>query len=266
LVADLTEVIRQAKYLLLTKNEGNVLQEFIWDTLHLDGGGAKLPTGPADRATVQQHGKEALNGLKTLGTLILSNGQFRKLLEDATILVRDIAGDAAQNAASKVGPSQEQLDQIDEPAEDNIWHDVSDLSLENLRKQARATYETYKPFSKEEVQMAAQQGIGTAQPQDGQDVTRVNASQAADNLQSQVRSNIPDQRQEDVKKVTGGFAEHAKNYYGEKMPKERRDRTIWRLKKMVTEIQAHSDCKHLSPALRGAALSPSFLGQWPASC
>src|ERR1700742_5031770 len=32
LVADLKEVISQAKYLLLTKNEGDLLQEFIWDT------------------------------------------------------------------------------------------------------------------------------------------------------------------------------------------------------------------------------------------
>jgi hypothetical protein len=27
------------------------------------------------------------------------------------------------------------------------------------------------------------------------------------------------------------------------MPQERRDRTIWRLRKMVVEIQGHPDCK-----------------------
>lgn len=27
------------------------------------------------------------------------------------------------------------------------------------------------------------------------------------------------------------------------MPKERRDQTIWRLKRMIVEIQGHNDCK-----------------------
>jgi hypothetical protein len=38
LVADFREVIRQAKYLLLSKNESNLLQDFIWHTRQLDGG------------------------------------------------------------------------------------------------------------------------------------------------------------------------------------------------------------------------------------
>ena len=78
-MADLRDVIEQAKILLLTKNEGNVLQDFIWQTQHIGGGGAQLPGAPMDKATAQQHGNEAVEGLRTLGTLILSNGQFRKL-------------------------------------------------------------------------------------------------------------------------------------------------------------------------------------------
>ncbi len=101
LVEDLKEVIRQAKYLLLTKNEGNLIQDFIWQTQHLDGGNASLPGAPIDKATAQQHGNQALDGLRTLGTLIISNGQFRKLLNDAQILLRDMAGDAAQKTANK---------------------------------------------------------------------------------------------------------------------------------------------------------------------
>ena len=30
----------------------------------------------------------------------------------------------------------------------------------------------------------------------------------------------------------------------EKVPKERREQAIWRLKKMIIEIQGHADCKH----------------------
>ena len=85
LVADLREVIEQAKYLFLTKNEGNLLQDFIWQTQHLGGGDASKPNLPVDKDTARQHGNDALDGLKTLGTLILSNGQFRKLRKSITI-------------------------------------------------------------------------------------------------------------------------------------------------------------------------------------
>jgi hypothetical protein len=79
LVADLRDVIEQAKVLLLTKNDGNLLQDFIWQTSHISGGSTRLPGAPIDRGTAQQHGNQALDGLRTLGTLIISNGQFRKL-------------------------------------------------------------------------------------------------------------------------------------------------------------------------------------------
>ena len=81
LVADFRDVVEQAKYMLLTKNEGNVLQDFIWESQKISGGNAALPGAPVDKDTAKQHGNEALEGLRTLGTLIISNGQFRKLCE-----------------------------------------------------------------------------------------------------------------------------------------------------------------------------------------
>jgi hypothetical protein len=79
LVGDLRDVIEKAKILLLTKNDGNLLQDFIWQTQQLSSGVASTPNAPVDKETAKQHGNEALEGLRTLGTLILSNGQFRKL-------------------------------------------------------------------------------------------------------------------------------------------------------------------------------------------
>lgn len=81
LIADLKTVIEEAKVLLLTKNEGNLLQDFIWQTEQLSGGSATTPNAPVDKETAKQHGNEALNGLRTLGTLMISNGQFRKLCQ-----------------------------------------------------------------------------------------------------------------------------------------------------------------------------------------
>lgn len=79
LVKDFRDVVEQAKLLLLTKNEGNLLQDFIWQSQHIDGGSASLPGAPIDSETAKQHGNQALEGLRTLGTLLISNGQFRKL-------------------------------------------------------------------------------------------------------------------------------------------------------------------------------------------
>jgi len=81
LVGDFRDVVEQAKHLLLSKNEGNLLQDFIWQSQKVDGGNAAVPGAPIDKDTAKQHGNEALEGLRTLGTLIISNGQFRKLCE-----------------------------------------------------------------------------------------------------------------------------------------------------------------------------------------
>lgn len=79
LIQDFRKVAEQAKYLLLTKNHGNLLQDFIWQTQQIGGGNAGVPNAPVDKDTAKQHGNQALEGLRTLGTLIISNGQFRKL-------------------------------------------------------------------------------------------------------------------------------------------------------------------------------------------
>lgn len=48
---------------------------------------------------------------------------------------------------------------------------------------------------------------------------------------------------EETKSRTSEMAEKAKNYLSEKVPPQRRDQAIARLKRMVVEIQSHPDCK-----------------------
>lgn len=71
--------MRQAKNLVLSKNDGNLLQDFIWQTQQFDPNRIDTPGAPLDKETAKQHGNDALEGLRTLGTLIITNGQFRKL-------------------------------------------------------------------------------------------------------------------------------------------------------------------------------------------
>ena len=65
--------------LLLTKNHDQILQEFIWHTEQLSMAGQAPGTAgnaglPVTKDTAQQDRQQALEGLRTLGTLIISNG------------------------------------------------------------------------------------------------------------------------------------------------------------------------------------------------
>jgi uncharacterized membrane-anchored protein YhcB (DUF1043 family) len=253
LVADVRDVVEKAKLLILTKNEGNVLQDFIWQTQQISGGDASLPNAPIGKDVAKQHGNEALEGLRTLGTLIISNGQFRKLLSDATVLLRSIAGDAATKTASKVQPPEHVLNQIYEPAEDNTWHEVPDLSRDKLKSQ----FNVKKPFGKKEIQNAAGDASQAAHPSGARDPADTAALAAQDQqqgtasgidaragataglsiLQDHVSAGIPDERKDQAK----NYKARTQDYLKTKLPQERREQTVWRLKKMIVEIQGHQD-------------------------
>lgn len=265
LVADLKKVVEEAKILLLSKNEDNLLQDFIWQTQHLGSGDATKPGAPIDKATAKQHGNEALEGLRTLGTLLITNGQFRKLLNDASILLRDIAGDAATSVAGRVNPNEDQLAQIDHAAEDNTWHDAPDI--QGMKSQAKSTFNKNKPFDREGLQLArneaTQATTGSSDPNDAANVAadgNVSKSDAAtgataglQNLRDQTSANVPDETKDKAREKRDQLRAKSKNYLSSKMPKERREQTIWRLKKMVIEIQGHSDYQQAIETLLGLA-------------
>lgn len=90
LVNDTRNVVDQAKKLLLSKNQGNLLQDFIWQTQQFDPKAVNTPGAPIDKETAKQHGDKALQGLRTLGTLLITNGQFRKLGKDPHYVSLDL--------------------------------------------------------------------------------------------------------------------------------------------------------------------------------
>ncbi|KFY11984.1 hypothetical protein V492_04160 [Pseudogymnoascus sp. VKM F-4246] len=258
LVQDFRKVVEQAKNLLLTKNDGNLLQDFVWQTQNLDVN-AKAPGAPVDRDSAKQHGNEVAEGLRTLGSLVISNGQFRKLLSDATVLLREIAGDAATKTAGKVAPSQEQLDQIDEPAADNTWHENPDTG--KLKGQFKDKFNKNKPVSKQDVRDAAGNATQSAHPagsRDPEDVARLaaqdraqgdnsgvdaysGAQQGLDTLRGRASDNVPEETKDKARQTKEITKEKTRQYLQSKMPEGRREQTIWRLKKMIVEIQGHPD-------------------------
>ena len=178
-------------------------------------------------------------------------------MSDASLLLRDIAGDAASKSATKIKPSEDAMSRIDHPAEDNTWHDVPSVS--GLKAQAREQYNKQKPFSRGDVQNAAGDATQTAHPSGSRDPADAamleaesrnqgtdsgldpegGANAAIGNLRSQASANVPDETKESAR----NYRDRTSAYMSEKVPKERREQTVFRLKKMIVEIQSHSDCK-----------------------
>lgn len=260
LVKDAREVVNQAKNLFLSRNEGNLIQDFIWQTTNFDAQGVNTPNAPVSKDTAKRDGDEALQGLRTLGQLIITNGQFRKLLQDSTLLIRDMAGDAASNAASRVRPSDENLSQIDQPAEDNTWHDAPDFSKDNLKKQGQRFYSGNPAQDAKDVATAGANAAAPGNEQPGTAAQQGNLQQnvpqnasardadplagrnAAKNVAEKKLDDHFDQETKDnVIQRKEEYRQKTKDYFNKKMPKERRDQTIWRLKKMILECQQHED-------------------------
>ena len=191
------------------------------------------------------------------------------IVNDATLLVRDMAGDAATKAANKVNPSDEQLAQIDSPADDNTWHEAPKMSSGNLKQQIKSTINNKTPVDKNDLREAAGNATENAHPDGSRDPADAAALASQDQqqgtssgldaqsgaragvntLKERANQNIPD----DTKDNARAQRERAKRYLSSKMPEDRRNQTIWRLRKMVTECQGHPDCRldlSLSHSLR----------------
>ena len=153
-------------------------------------------------------------------------------MNDAVVLLRDIGADAATNAAGKVRPDEEQLKRIDEPAKDNTWHENPDFSKENLKKQAQEKFNKNKPIDRQDLEDARARG-------EQQGDRKAGALEGAEVLKDRAKDGISEDKKDKARETRA----KTKNYLDKKMPEERREQTIWRLKKIVVEVQSHSDCK-----------------------
>lgn len=79
LVKDLRNVIEQTKKMILSKNDGQLLQEFIWSATHFSPPDAQKPEFAGNKEDGKNDAKQAGEDLKTLGNLLITNGEFRKI-------------------------------------------------------------------------------------------------------------------------------------------------------------------------------------------
>jgi hypothetical protein len=69
------------------------------------------------------------------------------------------------------------------------------------------------------------------------------AQAGAFTLKQRASENVSDEDKDKAHETARANKERTKNYLASKMTEERREQTIWRLKKLVVEIQGHPDCK-----------------------
>lgn len=172
---------------------------------------------------------------------------------DIQILARDMAGDVAQKAANRVNPSEDELNQIDEPEDDDTWHDTPDTpDMRGKKDELKNKLKANKPFDREGLKSAAQDAQQAGNKQGGSATSQAMAAAKTglSSLRGQANQNTDDdtqekatQKKEQVKEKGREARETTKNYLKEKVPEERRDQTIYRLKKMIVEIQGHPECK-----------------------
>lgn len=165
------------------------------------------------------------------------------LVNDASILLRDIAGDAATNAAGKVRPSEDRLSQIDRPADDNTWHEKPDFSKENIKSQIQKNYKGNDP--QQDAQKVAENATSAAQDPSTDSGVNVAAGVDAAKQTAQEKTGITEQDAAEAKEAANKRAAEYRaktlEYLKKKVPQERREQTIWRLKKMILECQQHPD-------------------------
>ena len=95
------------------------------------------------KGTVKRDSKKALKQLRTLGDLVYSNSEFRKLLADVNVLFRDIFADAtfaaahsAVETAETLRSSQDELNNIENASEGGQDKDKKPLSMDEMKDQA----------------------------------------------------------------------------------------------------------------------------------
>ncbi|KAH8916527.1 hypothetical protein BT69DRAFT_767547 [Atractiella rhizophila] len=251
LVEDVQAILQTTRRIVREKNADELFQEFLWNTrgVEVQKGNLKDVSAPVDKEGVNKDAAQAAEHFRTLGKLVASNSEFRKLLKDSSFLGRDILADAFTKAANTTRPTEEQIADVDNPAPSNKWEGPKGQTfgaegsaaqeIPDARAQLRERVEDEMRARQVDVD-GLQREIPSAQQATEEAQGTENADQAKGRLRGyheKVMSKIPDERKEQLK----GHVQDGKDYFKDKFPEERRERYIYRLKKVVVEQQRHRD-------------------------
>jgi len=138
LIQDVKDIIETARDIVKDKNNDELFQNFVWHTRDIDADRFKrdpkdvLPDQQTDTASEKEQGEgfdrsrtmskfmfapsTAVQHLRTLLNLILTNSEARKLLSDFGVIGRDLLARGAGKVAEALQPDEEQLARVDHTA------------------------------------------------------------------------------------------------------------------------------------------------------
>ncbi|KAG8928965.1 hypothetical protein FRC02_006163 [Tulasnella sp. 418] len=277
LIQDAKDIIETARLIVKHKNADELFQNFVAHTNDTNFQKAKVGSEaiPVDKEDVKKDGRQAVEHLRTLLTLVLTNSEARKLLSDASVIGRDLFARGASKAAERARPSPEQLSRVDDAAPAETWesrdgtagtgqtpvvsattsggkgitHDPntgathvhtgsSTLSPTEVKHKAEATYQDTKDRTKREADDVAR----TADARGETDEEKAQAGKQT--LKERIvggynslRDRVPDEHKDRARDEW----DNTKQFFRDEFPEERRDQYIYRLKKVIVECQKHQD-------------------------
>ncbi|KAI0674595.1 hypothetical protein C8Q78DRAFT_1117563 [Trametes maxima] len=284
LIQDSRDIIETARRIVKEKNADELFQNFIWHTRDVDVDQAKKDPDevvPVDKEKAKDDGRQAVQHLRTLLSLVLTNAEVRKLLTDFSVIGRDILARTASKVADKARPDEEQLRRIDESAPRDQFvseggRRVGPDETPVLEARLPGTDTTIAQHPREEL------GHGAAIKQGNGEVN--SGAEAISEAQQRKDEAVEQAKKDDVNNAIGGdpipedsadaeakksgllgkirgvkdnlteripqeHKDRANEHYDrakrvlaeEYFPEERRDQFIYRGKKVIVECQKHKD-------------------------
>ncbi|KAF8805918.1 hypothetical protein BYT27DRAFT_7191832 [Phlegmacium glaucopus] len=121
LVQDTKDIIGTARVVVQEKNADQLLQNFIWHTREVDS--QKLKYNGLNEGLPVESSKsdseKAVQHLRTLLSIILTNSEVRKLLSDFSVIGADLLSKGAAHLARTIAPTDEQLRNVDQSGPDD---------------------------------------------------------------------------------------------------------------------------------------------------
>ncbi|KAJ6548106.1 hypothetical protein DFH09DRAFT_1504573 [Mycena vulgaris] len=231
LVTDIRDIISTFSTLVQEKNKGEILQRFVWatrgvDTSSMQPGEEHKEKGKAELDNVKRDAQQAAHHLRTLLSIVLTNGEMRKLLADATTVGRDLLAKGAAKAAESVAPDPERLQRADDPAPHD--HFVDDDPLARAKAKAKTNdLEPSTPVSD------SSDSSDSDEPSSSKDGKKTKVKKEKKTLLGRIQA---------LHKSNKPALDDAHAWLSDEFfPEERRDQWIWRGKKVIVECQKHAD-------------------------
>ncbi|TDL17822.1 hypothetical protein BD410DRAFT_793854 [Rickenella mellea] len=237
LADDLRSIGETARQLVKEKNGDEVLQQFFYHT-----SGAQLHPKPVDAPISEQEarkdGQEALQHLRTLLQLLLTNSETRKLLSDFKLIGLDLFAETATSIAERTRPAPEALAKVDDPAPPQGW-DGSPSQVPGATTETNGTTPATAAVANDKTPAApASPAEAVKEDKEPNGAAAATAGAEKKSFISRIQGltgRVPEKHKTRAKEELTS----AKKYLKDEFPQERRDQFIYRLKKVVVECQSH---------------------------